>query len=80
MIYLYDCDNTIKDHHKVDRMFTQQHKLGVIIRKKYKNDLVTFLHAACFSPVESTLIKAIQNKPFTTWPGMECNFMPKSYD
>ncbi len=31
-------------------------------------DLINFLHASCFSPATSTLIKAINNNHFTTWP------------
>ena len=32
-------------------------------------ELMRFLHSACFSPVKSTLMKAIQKGFFTTWPG-----------
>ena len=35
-----------------------------------KLDLVRYLHAACFSPVHSTWLKAIRNNNFTTWPGL----------
>jgi hypothetical protein len=33
------------------------------------NELINYLHAACFSPTKSTLIKAIDNGHFITWPG-----------
>ena len=36
---------------------------------KRLSDLMTFLHAACFSPVTQTLLKAIDNGHFLTWPG-----------
>jgi hypothetical protein len=46
------------------------------------SNFVQFLHAACFSPVQSTLIKAIDNGHFATWPSfMAANiqrFLPKS--
>jgi hypothetical protein len=32
--------------------------------------LINYLHAACFSPVKSTWIKAIKNGHFTSWPGL----------
>ena len=39
--------------------------------------MATFLHAACFSPVLSTLNKAIDNGHFNTWPGISNNLMKK---
>lgn len=46
------------------------------------SDLVQFLHAACFSPVPSTLIKAIDNGHFATWPSFTAanvrRYLPKS--
>lgn len=45
-------------------------------------ELMQFLHAACFSPVPSTLIKAIHNGHFATWPGFTADnvrkHLPKS--
>jgi hypothetical protein len=35
-----------------------------------QKDLVNYVHAACFSPVKSTLITAIKNGHFTSWPGL----------
>jgi hypothetical protein len=35
-----------------------------------QKDLINYLHAACFSPVKSTWIKAIKNGHFTSWPGL----------
>jgi hypothetical protein len=32
--------------------------------------LINYLHAACFSPVKSTWIKAIKNGNFSSWPGL----------
>ena len=45
--------------------------LSVIIRKKQTHmELAQYLHASCFSPVQSTFVKAIKNKHFKTWPGL----------
>jgi hypothetical protein len=35
-----------------------------------KKDLINYLHAACFSPVKSTWIKAIKKGNFSSWPGL----------
>jgi hypothetical protein len=35
-----------------------------------QKDLINYLHAACFSPVKSTWIKAIKNGIFKSWPGL----------
>jgi hypothetical protein len=35
-----------------------------------QKDLINYLHAACFSPVKSTWIKAIKNGIFLSWPGV----------
>ena len=56
---------------KVQPTRTTKHKLNIIIRKKQPAiDLVKYLHAACFSPVVSTWIRAIENNNFLTWPGL----------
>jgi hypothetical protein len=33
-------------------------------------ELINYLHAAAFSPVKSTWIKAIKNGIFSSWPGL----------
>jgi hypothetical protein len=33
-------------------------------------ELINYLHAACFSPVESTWISANKNEIFKSWPGL----------
>jgi hypothetical protein len=35
-----------------------------------QKDLIYYLHAACFSPVKSTWMKAIKNGIFLSWPGL----------
>jgi hypothetical protein len=32
--------------------------------------IINYLHAACFSHVKSTWIKAIKNGNFSSWPGL----------
>ena len=57
----------------------QQHKLGVIIRKKQKKiDLVKYLHAACFSPEPSTFTRAIKRNHLTTWPSLTTKLVQTS--
>ena len=46
----------------------QEHKLSVIIRKrKTHTDLSRYLHACLFSPVATTLIKAIDRNALATF-------------
>jgi hypothetical protein len=54
---------------------------SVILRKRQTNiDLITYLHAACFSPVKSTFIRAIKNNHFSTWPGLTVELVNKTLD
>ena len=65
----------VKEHHRVH---LQNDKINIIIRKdKTKQELATFLHASCFSPVLSTFNKAIENGHFNTWPGLSSNLLKK---
>ena len=53
--------------------------LSVIIQKRKTHmELVQYLHAACFSPVRSTFIKAIKNNHFSTWPGLTAELVLKN--
>ena len=77
LIDFNECVNLITDQQKLDTQ-CMNHKLALIIRKnETKHDLATFLTAACFNPVKSTLLRAIKNNHFTTWPGMDEKFMRK---
>ena len=68
----------IAAQHKMDTRDKQLHILALIIWKnETKHDLATFLTAACFNPVKSTLLHAIKNNHFTTWPGMDEKFIRK---
>jgi hypothetical protein len=42
-----------------------------------QKDLITYLRAACFSPVKSTWITAIKNGNFSSWPGLTENAVEK---
>ena len=77
-IDLNECDISIYDQKKADLRIEKVHTLALIIRKnETKHDLATFLTSACFNPVKSTLLKAIQNNHFSSWPGMDYKFMNK---
>ena len=59
-----------KKKSQVISAFRDNPSLNVIIREKEtKIDLVKYLHAACFSLVISTWLRAIENNHFTTGPG-----------
>jgi hypothetical protein len=42
-----------------------------------QKNLINYLHAACFSPVKSTWIKAIKNGNFSPWPGLNDHSVEK---
>jgi hypothetical protein len=42
-----------------------------------QSDLVAYLHRACFSPVRSTWLKAINAGYFATWPGLTAELVTK---
>lgn len=57
---------------------TPKHTANVITTKdKTTSDLITYLHACCFSPPTSTFIKAIKNGNFQSWPGLTANNVKK---
>ena len=65
----------INEHHRVH---LRNNNINIIIKKdKTKQELANFLYVACFSPVLSTFIKAIDNGHFNTWPGLSRNLMKK---
>jgi hypothetical protein len=49
----------------------------IIHKQTTKTQLASYLHAACFSPATSTLLKAIQRGYFTTWPGLTVDLIRK---
>ena len=70
----FDCileEQRIRDINNHTRVHLNNEKINVIIKKdNKKEELAQFLHAACFSPVLSTFIKAIDNGHFVSWPGL----------
>ena len=57
---------------------TQSHFANGIIKKETTiNDLINFLHAACFSPSPSTWIEAIKRNYFLGWPGLTAKAVRK---
>jgi hypothetical protein len=59
-----------------------EHHANSAYHTSTQTDLVTYLHAACGSPIPSTWIKAIRNGHFATWPGLTAKLvtdkLPKS--
>jgi hypothetical protein len=47
-----------------------EHHAHNVYEQKSIQDTITYLHAFCFSPVQDTWLKAIQNGHFATWPSI----------
>jgi hypothetical protein len=72
-----DFTDAIDKHTSLNNTITN-HKANIIIRKKQTHkDLVTYLHACCFSPVKSTFQQAIKKGFFKTWPGLTTQLVEK---
>ena len=53
-------------------------RMNVIIRKdKTKMDLAKYHHVSLFSPVHSTLERAIKSSHLTSWPGLTTKLIVK---
>jgi hypothetical protein len=59
-----------------------EHYAHNVYEQKSIQDTITYLHACCFSPVQDTWFKAIQNGNFATWPSITVEnvrkYVPKS--
>jgi hypothetical protein len=59
-----------------------EHYSHNVYEQKSIHFTVIYLHACCFSPVQETWIKAIQNGQFSTWPSITVEnvrkYLPKS--
>ena len=54
----------------------QQHMNVIIKLDKTKSELADFIHGCLFSPCPSTLMQAVRNKHFLSWPGINSiNFL-----
>jgi len=52
--------------------------LNIVIHKQTtKNELAKFIHAACFSPAQSTFIQMINNDNFISWWGSSSSLINK---
>ena len=54
-----------------------EHISIIIPKNNTKKDLVQFYHAAMFSRVKATFIKAIRNSNFQSWPGLTTKMLAK---
>ena len=76
-------DNIIEKQKKEDnkhmyKVAKMNPSMSVIIQKKKTHmELAQYLHAACFSPVRSTFLKAIKNNHFQSWPGLTPDLITK---
>jgi hypothetical protein len=50
-----------------------------VLAEATKPQLIQYYHAACFSPVQSTWIKAIQRGAFKSWPGLTVDAVRKHF-
>ena len=61
---------------------TKKHVAANAYAMTSKAALIGYLHQCLFSPTKWTLVKAIENKQLTTWPGLTAaavqNHLPKS--
>ena len=70
----------INDHNKITEAPTHKlHQLNSVYSTTTIAALVKFLHAAAFSPVVSTWIKAIKNGFFQSWPGLTATAVHKHF-
>jgi hypothetical protein len=60
-----------------------EHAVQNVYEQTSIQETITYLHACCFSPVQDTWIKSIQNGHFATWPSLTVEnvrkYLPK-YD
>ena len=72
--------NTLIDHNifEQDLCHKYEQKANVILRKKQcKVQLAQYLHATYLSPTSRTLIQAIKNNHFISWPGLTVDLIKK---
>ena len=55
----------------------QQHRANNAHTMSSKEWLIKYLHQALFSPAKATLIKAIENNQFASWPGLTADAVKK---
>ena len=73
------CNKQIKEDTRQYLKVQHQPKINVILRKdKTKHDLAKFHHASLYSPVQQTLIKAINNNQLTSFPELSSKLITKN--
>lgn len=73
-------DKTLKVNSNYADLSTA-HKINVIVPKDTAiKDLVNFMKACCFSLPKSTLLQAVKNGNFVTWPGITPDSINKFYE
>ena len=78
---LWDIPLLPPNQHHYRRSTQLIHKSNVIIpRNKSPQTLVQYLHAALYSPTKSTLLHAVRNGHFLTWPGLTVSNVVKLLD
>jgi hypothetical protein len=59
-----------------------EHAVHNVYEQNSIQDIITYLHACCFGPVQDTCLKSIQNGHFATWPSLTVKnvrkYLPKS--
>ena len=48
-----------------------------VYETKFKQELILFYHAACFSPTKRTFVEAIKRNAFASWPGITSDLFNK---
>ena len=56
---------------------TEDKQVNNVFHTTTKAELIKYLHQAAFSPVKATWKKAIENRHFTTWPGLTVEAVEK---
>ena len=70
---------TVKEsQHKTNGQINLVTKDGTRLQQRME-DHIRFLHAACFSPVQSTWLQAIHNNNFITWPAITAKSIAKYF-
>ena len=56
---------------------TKEHMAANAYAMTSKEVLIRYLHQCLYSPTKKTLVKAIENNPLTTWPGLTAEAVRK---
>ena len=74
------CNQQLKEDTRQYLKMNIQQKINVILRKdKTKQDLAQYHHVRVYSPLQSTLIEAINNNPLTSFSGLSTQLVANIY-